>query len=93
MARLGVPLDEVDLSQIAEARDSHDEFGVWWFDPATGETIPAFDEFATGLDEDEELDTSDLVRLEPRSSRSAYLDRIDFSEAGSSRRALSSVLR
>jgi hypothetical protein len=77
--RLGVPLEALDLASIAGALDSHDDLIDWWFDPATGETIPAVDEFASGVPND--LDTSDLVEIETRSSRAAYLDRVDFAQA------------
>jgi hypothetical protein len=77
--RLGVPLEALDLASIAEALDSHDDLMVWWFDPATGETIPAMDEFLSGVPDD--LETDALVKIETRSSRAAYLDRIDFAQS------------
>jgi hypothetical protein len=79
MPRLGVPLDSLDLAAIAEALDDHDDLTVWWLDPATGETIPSIDESVSGIEDD--LDTTDLVEIESRSSRAAYLDRADFAEA------------
>lgn len=79
MPRLGVPLEALDLAAIAEALDDHDDLTQWWFDPATGETIPAMDEFVSG--EPDDLDTTGLVAFETRSSRAAYLDRVDFARA------------
>ena len=79
MPRLGVPLGSLDLAAIAEALDDHDDLTVWWFDPATGETIPAMDEFLSGLSDD--LDTTDLIEIDEQSPRAPYLDRIDFARA------------
>jgi len=75
---LGISLEELDLATIAEAMDDHDDLTEWWFDPTSGETIPTMDEFVSGRFDD--LDTTELVRIEPRSSRAAYLDRVDFAE-------------
>jgi hypothetical protein len=77
--RLGVPLASLDLASIAAAIDDHDDLTVWWFDPATGAAIPSMDESVSGIEVD--LDTTDLVEIESRSSRAAYLDRSDFAEA------------
>lgn len=73
-------LSHIDLAGLAEALDDHDEWTEWWFDTATGTVIPSMDPSVSGID-DEELDSDELVAVDPQPSRAAYEAMVEFAEA------------
>lgn len=73
------PLAIVDLGELAEALDDHDEWTEWWFDPVSGHAVPTMDSSVTGLDDD--LDTDELVPIRPLPSRAAYMVMVHFADA------------
>lgn len=71
-----VDLDRVDLSTLGEALDDHSWTTEWWFDPATGESIPKPEGMSW-----EECDVDDperLIAIEPEPSSEGYGDMEDF---------------
>lgn len=68
-------LDRVDLSMLAGALEDHSRT-EWWFDPASGETIPKSEDMSW-----EEYDVDDperLIWIAPGFSSEGYADMEDF---------------
>jgi hypothetical protein len=72
-------LSEIALDELAMALDDHGDWTEWWFDPATGNTIPSMDPAVSGIDDDVDLD--DMIHISPRPSRVAYDAMVEFADA------------
>jgi predicted nucleotidyltransferase len=70
-------LSSVDLEMLVEALEDHSPESTWWLDLATGSVECRF-EFDRSLDDLEDLESRDVVRVEARSSRAGYQDMVDF---------------
>jgi hypothetical protein len=72
-------LSEIALDELAMALDDHGDWTEWWFDPATGDTIPSVDPMVSGIDDD--LDLEDKIHIRPQPSRAAYETMVEFADA------------
>ncbi|MAT04960.1 MAG: hypothetical protein CL424_07955 [Acidimicrobiaceae bacterium] len=79
MRREPVPIDRIDLEQLAHALDDHGGYLEWFFDPATGETVIDADADAVGPEN--VLDRDTVIRITPMPSHDAYDDMVRFAEA------------